>query len=240
MAGSHKDIRLNIVQWNAQSLRPKLEEFKCLLLQEKVHIALVSETWFDVEYNINFNPYNIFRRDRDDSYGGIAIFVHNSISVQEIHMNLNNSGIELLCIKLNNCNCIQYIILIYCPSSVNTTQSDWDIIFSSFPKNCLIGGDLNAHHTNWSYKNDQRGKQIFESALEFGFTSLNNGQPTRMKLVNNNLQSSSPDVTFASVDIAIHFDWNIMSENLGSDHLFIKCKINYNEELYINKNVITN
>lgn len=235
MACLRKTVNLNIVQWNAQSLKPKLEEFKCLLLQEKIHIALISETWLGEDVYVNINQYNIIRRDREDSYGGIAIVAHNSINLQEVQVSTVSPGIELLSIQLNNCGFIKYIILVYCPSSVHTTQADWDNIFSLFSNNCLIVGDFNAHHTNWSYKNDSRGKQIFDSALEFSFTSLNTGQPTRIKLVNDILQSSSPDITFASVDIALNFDWNVMNENLGSDHLFIKFRVNFCEDVYYHK-----
>lgn len=157
MAGLHKNGNLNILQWNARSLQPKLEEVSCLLAQKRVHIALISETWLNEEVCINLNQYNIYRRDRGDSYGGIAIATHISLNAQVLQFNVNNTGIELLCIKLNNFNLIKYIILIYCPSFIHTTQSDWGGIFSMFPKNCLIAGDFNAHHTNWSHKNDNRG-----------------------------------------------------------------------------------
>ncbi|KAF9415538.1 hypothetical protein HW555_006857 [Spodoptera exigua] len=70
--------------WNAQSLKPKLEEFKLLLLQERVHIALISETWLAPEVILNISKYNVYRRDRDDSYGGIAIITHESIKAQEL------------------------------------------------------------------------------------------------------------------------------------------------------------
>lgn len=106
MASSRKNINVNIVQWNAQSLQPKLEEFKCLLLQEKIHVALISETWLREDVFVNINSYSIYRRDREDSYGGVAIVAHNSLSVQQLRVNSNNPGIELVCLKLNNCGFI--------------------------------------------------------------------------------------------------------------------------------------
>lgn len=226
---------LNIIQWNAQSLRPKLTEFDLLLSQEKIHIALVSETWLEPESHLNISGYNIFRKDRADAYGGIALIVHKSIKVQEYSMHINNLGIQCKCLKMLNCNYLRNVILVYCPSSVSTVQSDWDYIFSRFPRNSLIAGDFNAHHTNWSYKNDTRGLKIFDSALEYGYTSLNNGQVTRLRLVNGRLQKSSPDITFASADLAVNFNWNVISESLGSDHLVIKISTHYQEPAKISK-----
>lgn len=80
---------------------------------------------------------------------------------------------------------------------------------------------------NWSYKNDVRGVQIFDSSLEYGFISLNDGRPTRVTLSNNTLQKSSPDITFSSSDIAVHLRWEVTNENLGSDHLIIKICLNW-------------
>lgn len=64
---------MNIFQWNSQSLRPiSISE---LLLQENIHIAAISETWFDSELDVNISDFNVYRKDRDDSYGGVAILV---------------------------------------------------------------------------------------------------------------------------------------------------------------------
>lgn len=220
---------LNIVQWNSQSLKPKLIDFDTLLSKEKVHIAIISETWLDSESALHISGYNIHRKDRLDSYGGVAIIVHKSVQSQVCSISGINTGIEAIHVRLLNCKHLDNIISIYCPSSVRTSQSDWENIFKISSKRTLIAGDFNGHHTNWSYKNDQRGIQLFDSALENGFISLNNGDPTRMKLVNNVLQKSSPDITFSSSDIAIDFKWKTINENLGSDHLIIKITINSTE-----------
>ncbi|CAH2101782.1 unnamed protein product [Euphydryas editha] len=73
--------RLNIMQWNAQSLRPKLLSLEQILYKEKIHIAGLSETWLTPDTNLRINGYNIYRRDRPDSYGGVAIAVHTSVVI---------------------------------------------------------------------------------------------------------------------------------------------------------------
>lgn len=40
-------MALNILQWNAQSIRSKLTDLELLLIQEKTHLALISETWLE-------------------------------------------------------------------------------------------------------------------------------------------------------------------------------------------------
>ncbi|CAH1233419.1 SCUBE3 [Branchiostoma lanceolatum] len=64
---------------NARSLRNKLEEFQCVLSQNAIQIAIVSETWFIPEqpeemYSIDdFTLFSKPRRDRTG--GGVAVYV---------------------------------------------------------------------------------------------------------------------------------------------------------------------
>lgn len=235
MDSSVKDIEINITQWNSQSLRPKMVLFKEFLNQQKIHIAVVSETWLGNKIDLNISGYNIYRKDRNDSYGGVAIFIHKSIQSHLNSIQVLNSGIEIVAAKLLNCKDLENVVAIYCPPSVATQHADWDQVFSNFSKKTLVAGDFNGHHTNWSIKNDIRGSQIMNSSFENSFISLNDGSPTRIKLVNGLLQQTSPDISFATNDIAIKFDWKILNENLGSDHLLIKMKIKIPDDYTISK-----
>lgn len=226
-----KIINLNIVQWNAQSLRPKLLEFESLLNQEKIHIAIISETWLEPESALTLKHYTIYRQDRDDSYGGIAIVVHTSVKSQLMTMSTLNPGIQVLRVHLLNCDHLENIVAVYSPSTVRTVQHDWDHIFSNSTNKTLVAGDFNGHHSNWSYRTDSRGSLLFDSILDNNFITMNDGAPTRIKLVNGRLQKSSPDISCVSTDIALQFDWRVLSESLGSDHLVIKIKTNIRQNI---------
>ncbi|KAF9788968.1 hypothetical protein SFRURICE_006769 [Spodoptera frugiperda] len=144
----------------------------------------------------------------------------SSDSKMLITASCRNPGIELLHIKILNCQHIENIISIYCPSTVHTTQCDWDTIFSI--------GDFNAHHSNWSRRTDRRGSEIFDSMLDYNFIHLNDGSFTRIRMVDGVLQQSSPDISFVSIDLSLLFTWKPTNESLGSDHLIIKlnCLLN--------------
>lgn len=144
---------LNIIQWNSQCLMPKSSTFKALLGQERIHIAIISETWLEEETFCNINGYNIFRKDRFDSYGGVAILTHKSLEAHVFPILINNSRNEIIGVKLLDCKSVDYVISVYCPASVWSSQSDWDV-FSLHKLKTLIAGDFNGHHTNWSYRND--------------------------------------------------------------------------------------
>ncbi|KAF9797143.1 hypothetical protein SFRURICE_019628, partial [Spodoptera frugiperda] len=217
-----------LFDWNARSLMPKRNEFELLIAQEKAHIALVTETWLEPDTHFNVSGYNTLRRDRPDGYGGLAILIHKSIKVQQCSTYINNPGIEIMSVNLVNCNEIKNIVLVYCPSSVRTCLSDWEQIFSLFSSKCIIAGDFNGHHATWSSKTDARGIQLYDTALDSGFISLNDGNAA---LVDGVAQNTSPDVTFVSTDLSVLLGWRIINENLGSDHLFIKISYKYNSSL---------
>ncbi|CAH2228625.1 jg6016, partial [Pararge aegeria aegeria] len=162
-----------------------------------------------------------------DSYGGVAILTHKSLKTEANSIGRFNDGIEVVHVKFFNCKYLKNVISVYCPSSVNTSQSDWEFLFSLCPKQSIIAGDFNGQHSSWSDRIDPRGNQLFDSCLQYGFISINDNSPTRIKLVNGLLQRSSPDITFCSSDIAVKMDWKVTNENLGSDHLVIKYTFNY-------------
>ncbi|KAG6461494.1 hypothetical protein O3G_MSEX012673 [Manduca sexta] len=215
-------VALNIMQWNAQSIKPKLVILEQLLHQEKIHILAVSETWLNSHTNLNIKDYCIFRRDRSDSYGGVAILIHRSFKAQICQTSNINPSLEVLVVKVFNCEYVEHVIAAYCPPHVYTSPADWDRLFSISDRKTLVLGDFNGHHSNWSTKTDSRGSLIFDSLIYHNFVTLNDGRPTRVRLVNGVLQQSAPDVTMVSSDISWRFNWQVTNECLNSDHLIIK------------------
>lgn len=144
----------------------------------KPDIILLSETKLSEKHKINFENYDIVRKDRPNSKrsGGTAIIIDTKIKYQHLNTNIenNNSGIEYTTIKikmLNNHNLI--IISIYCTSCNHTItesffQTEWEAIFQKFdlknPNNYyIIAGDFNACHTKWGNRtNNIRGTKLNE------------------------------------------------------------------------------
>lgn len=113
MMDSHTiNVDIGIMQWNCQSLRPKAPSLESLLTQEKIHIAILSETWLEPDSLFKISNYIIHRLDRRDGYGGVAILLHRSIRSFNCNSQCTNSGIELLHIKVLNCRHIENIISI--------------------------------------------------------------------------------------------------------------------------------
>ncbi|VVC87484.1 unnamed protein product [Leptidea sinapis] len=87
-----------ILYMNAQSLHPKLTEFDLLLNQVKVHVAIISETWLSLEDSLQIRGYNVFRSERTDCFGGVAILTHRSLKVQQQYCTISNTLIEIIAI----------------------------------------------------------------------------------------------------------------------------------------------
>lgn len=92
---------------------------------------------------------------------GVAIVTRRSLKSHTIYVQGPNPYIQVLHLKICNCVEIQNVIAIYYPSSAATSQCDWDWDLSQLKSQML--GDMNSHHTNWSYKTNSRGKQIYDS-----------------------------------------------------------------------------
>ena len=88
----------------------------------------------------------------------------------------------------------------------------------------LIVGDSNAHHSRWdANKNeDERGEQPADEIDAADYTIHSENEATRLP---TNGQSTSPDISLASNDIALPSDLSV-STSLASDHLTILISTN--------------
>lgn len=87
---SNLDKSTNILQWNDRSLSARLPSLQYLLSDSKCSITLFSKTWFLLSQSIYILNYAIYRYNRLDAYGGVAIVIYNSIkSIPSLSMRLS-------------------------------------------------------------------------------------------------------------------------------------------------------
>jgi exonuclease III len=107
---------LNIIYWNANSIRSKLTEFYTFLSDENIDIKCISETFLKSDQRINAHPdYLKYRLDREDRpRGGVMIVIKKLIKhaiLPSLHMSLieclelyietiNGSKIEIFSVYL--------------------------------------------------------------------------------------------------------------------------------------------
>lgn len=218
---------MKILQWNARSLPSKWNEFKKYIEENSIDIVVIQETWFKKHITYKFKNFNIFRQDREDGCGGVAILSHESFDCEQIGPTFNNGAIESVAIKVNLVNKgINKVISIfnYYVNQERVHKDTWKTeIFQE--KQCqdadlkIICGDFNAKHQLWgNIKNCGRGNNIVEALVDSTYVLLNNGSPTTSGT--GIRQPSAIDLTFTCPSMHnIVENWKVQQDPMGSDHL---------------------
>ena len=108
MGGTRQFDKIQIVQWNARSLtsdrRSKLPELYNFLenFENKPEVVCLQETWVTKRHNQlmlkGYSPPAIFRREKDQQGGGVAIFVKSGIDHKILK--LPNSNLETVGMRI--------------------------------------------------------------------------------------------------------------------------------------------
>lgn len=218
---------LRIIIWNSQSLAPKREEIFDFLIKNKIHLALVSETWLKLGVRLTHPDYVCHRRDRVvGEHGGVAILVHKSIPHASLD-HIPTSCIETVGIKVQVAHCFVNFFSVYFPGSSDTlvlNNFKNDIIkLTSNSDNYVIGGDLNSKHTSWNCLNNNRaGKRLFDASSQGTFQIHFSPEPTHYPIPAN-YSPSTIDIVLTDQDRLSRL--TVLNE-LSSDHLPVYFELN--------------
>ena len=172
---------------------------------------------------------NIYRKDRDNSGGGVCIAIHNSIPSQPLKVDTN---LEIVACRIMFKNYKLTICNVYFNNLADITSDTLDVI-NSLPTPILVLGDVNAKHPVWgSDHSDSRGTIINDWVLDNEFFVLNDGSPTRYCLRNNSY--SHIDITMTNISQSHKFKWKTVTNRLVSDHFPIIIEHEF-EQLYVTK-----
>jgi hypothetical protein len=160
--GPPTNVTLNIGHINARSLNDsdKFEEIVSLVLEHKLDIFAVSETWLNNStssdlFNIpGFSP--MFRLDRSDGRraGGVSLFTSLSIVAKQ-RFDLERNGLEVLWVEMQINRLFFVCGVCYRPPNSNQAsnialldylQSCLDQIYLKPNTHVLLLGDFNAHY----------------------------------------------------------------------------------------------
>ena len=158
----------HVLYYNVRSLLPKIDELRAVCETSKPDVICIVETWLD--HNITNNElaiqgYQLFRLDRNRHGGGIALYVHLSLSCNIL---LTGGPFELEFISLSVSSqssfCKFCICLFYRPPSSSVSIFDnlcttLQILNPVHFRNFLLLGDFNVDFCNqtsylYSHVND--------------------------------------------------------------------------------------
>lgn len=220
--------QLKIIQHNIHSLT----NTKKILLEnyskkEKIDIIMLSETWFKEDKTPKLPNFNCTYKNRQDGYGGVAIFVNKNVQYEEFKL-FNLEVIEAIAIKTIQLNKNMVIISIYIPPNANQKSVKEELLIlmdqiNKIKEDTILAGDFNAHNQIWGdNKTCRRGKDLEEVVEATNLINLNNDEST---LVTKSDINSVIDLTFISNSMMANTDWRITNENLGSDHRLIQMEV---------------
>ncbi|KAL1398832.1 hypothetical protein pipiens_002335 [Culex pipiens pipiens] len=109
------------------------------------------------------------------------------------------------------------IVSVYIHPNTVVSQNTFEDFFNSIPQPCILAGDWNAKNPAWGGDiQNQRGTNLLAALDVSRFVVLNDGSYTRFDA---NRLPSAIDLTIASADISLLFEWAPLDFPYGSDHL---------------------
>merc|ERR1712105_83694 len=152
----------NLVLQNTRGLitensNKKLKMIEEYTNEEKIVAMNFTETWYEktIEENANIEGYNIFRCDRKEIKGGLAIYLHEKVEA-EIISEIRHKGCEMVAINIPELQTIN--IVVYRPPETKTMVFDKilneiEFFFKNTSKpepTIILSGDFNFPFVKWN------------------------------------------------------------------------------------------
>jgi len=153
---------LLILTWNSNGLANHKNEILATLQNNRIDIALISETHFTNSSNFYLPEYQTFKTYHPDgtAHAGAAIIVRSSLIFYPLP-NIQSHHIEACGISLTLNNIPINIYAAYLPPRHTITHNQLKDFFNTLGQKFIIGGDFNAKHIQWGCRtNNPRGNTL--------------------------------------------------------------------------------
>ena len=238
--------RLTMMQWNADAISSKKEEFKNFILENKIDIYLLQETKLTPKDSTPSIPgYTVVRKDREQLVGqekarggGVLIGIRDTIPFRQANFEIRSEDDKItewatIEIPVRGKSKIRITNLYIPPASSNPGMIS-NVKTHKWPRKeyDIVLGDINAHSILWdnSARPDERGAEVEEWLAEHDMHCLNSGEPTQYSKGKD--QYSSPDVSMVHSSRLDKFTWKVLDE-LGSNHKPLL--ITYEDDINVQK-----
>ena len=158
--------------------------------------------------------YQTFKQDRQNGpKGGVVTLVKNNITATEVEINTGDKA-EMIGVNLHLQNKTITVFNCYCPP-----RKEHVLHAIVITNNCIVLGDFNSHSPSWGYTDqDARGEEVEDWHASMNLLILNDPEdpPTFYSRVWRT--TSTPDLAFATEDIARQTIRHVQDQLGGSDH----------------------
>lgn len=168
-----------VIALNVNSIRSfnRTIQLELFIKDNKANIVFLSETHFKKQNIFKINNFNVFKQCRHHKNGGgTAILLNNKIKYKNLKT-FNNTFEAISIDVFLNGNGIR-LISMYIPPHSNITANDLITLFNvEIP--IILGGDLNARHTNFGdISNNRIGTITYNFLQESGNIRIDTNIPT--------------------------------------------------------------
>lgn len=216
--------QLKIMFWNAQSINStsKRSLLKYTLINEKIDILLIVETFLKPIHSFKLSGYCIYRNDRlPQGHGGVAIAIRNGIP-HKVLQPFTTKSIENIAIEVILNKTPTNIITAYSPKHTQHFMNDIEMLTST-NKQFLLFGDFNAKHNSWKCSvNNKAGNELFSAQQSSDFLIYHTSEHTHFP--HSGQRSSTIDILLSNANFG--FDFFTHPDQMGSDHMPTVCTIN--------------
>lgn len=166
-----------IIHWNCRSIKNKIHELQQLILDFKLDIASLNETHLSNRHKLNIRGFKVYRHDRNQFGGGVALVIKNNIEHYLIKVpELIN--IEAIGVIVQHASKNVLVISAYLPPEKKLINQDLHKLLS-LHTHVLILGDLNCKHVSWNCPtNNQNGKILLDFCLSHNLNLNFPAEPT--------------------------------------------------------------
>lgn len=208
-----------MLNWNARSIKTNKANLEELLLNRKIQIATITETWLSFNDIFNISGYSIIRCDRFDGYGGVAILIRNDIPYKELSITFNPIDFQLAAVNINGIS----IVAIYLTPEPSVNYASLKHVAEQLKHPYIISGDMNAHSPVWGSSFLRGNGKAIESLLEdFDLNVLNMGQETLIMPPSGN--KSIIDLVICSPTLYYDLELSVLDDTFGSNHFPVLVK----------------
>ena len=97
------DKGFKIGHLNIRSLIKNIDQLKIYLSNHQYDIICINETWLDDKintYEVSWDGYDLVRKDRKRTGGGVGMYIRNSISYK-VREDIMPEGLETITVEIN-------------------------------------------------------------------------------------------------------------------------------------------
>lgn len=214
--------KLKIAHLNVRSLFTGFKEFSSLIIDNKLDVVCVSETWLSEHIPsdiMKVDGYHLFRKDRSGRGGGVGMFVRNEYKAVEVLNDFGNvDGVELIWleIKIKGGKLLVGVIYRVPSNNLESCVEHLDNLLSFITpqyENVIILGDVNVDQCCEN--------KISDCFNAYDYSQLIN-EPTRVTLNSQTII----DVIFVN-NVSFVSNSGTINSDLISDHKMIFCELNF-------------